>query len=146
MKHNFRSHPLYHKWRGMFTRCYNENCEDYFAYGGRGITVCERWHNPWNFIEDMGDCPEGFSLDRRDCDGNYEPSNCRWADPNTQAYNQRLYKSNKSGHKGVTWDKQHGKWCARISKNNKRYLLGRFSNLEDAILARKEGEKQFYET
>ncbi len=72
-------HPLYETWRGMKQRCRNPNHHAYKYYGGKGVTVCERWNNFEVFLEDMGSKPVGTSLDRIDSTGIYEPSNCRWA-------------------------------------------------------------------
>jgi hypothetical protein len=86
-------HPLRSTYFGMRQRCYYEEHAGYSDYGGRGITVCDRWLDPVdgydNFVVDMGPRPEGFSIDRIDYDGNYEPSNCRWADRVTQGRNKR---------------------------------------------------------
>lgn len=84
-----RASPAYQSWRSMMTRCFNQNYDRYSDYGGRGITVCERWQTFANFLEDMGERPEGHTLDRINNDGNYEPQNCQWATLSEQARNRR---------------------------------------------------------
>jgi hypothetical protein len=79
----------YRCWRHMMERCYNPNHVSYPYYGARGISVCERWHEFVNFLADMGEPAEGQSIDRVDVNGNYEPSNCRWATASEQRRNQR---------------------------------------------------------
>jgi len=76
----------------MINRCNNITNKDYIRYGGRGIKVCERWSDVRNFYADMGDRPEGMTLDRIDNDGDYELSNCRWATPKEQTHNSRAAK------------------------------------------------------
>jgi len=85
----FDNEPI-RSWYGMIRRCREENCEQWKNYGGRGIKVCDRWFSFENFLADMGKRPSRIhSLDRRDVDGNYEPSNCRWATPSQQCNNRR---------------------------------------------------------
>ena len=80
----------YRSWSGMIQRCTNPKNPSYNCTV-RGITVCDRWLNSFAaFLEDMGECPDNeHSIDRINNDGNYEPSNCRWADKWTQARNRR---------------------------------------------------------
>lgn len=84
-------HPLYKRWSVMIERCHTVPTHvAWERYGGRGITVCDRWRGDfWAFVADMGECPPGLTLDRINPDGNYEPGNCRWADALTQRHNRR---------------------------------------------------------
>jgi hypothetical protein len=81
----------YNSWCGIIQRCTNPNNESYKHYGGRGISVCDRWRYSYdNFLSDMGKKPgKGYSLDRKEVNGNYEPGNCRWATKKQQADNKR---------------------------------------------------------
>ena len=80
----------YRAWTAMKERCYNTHADRYERYGGRGITVCERWMESFeNFLEDVGPAPSSkHSIDRKEVDGNYEPGNCQWATPREQSLNK----------------------------------------------------------
>ena len=86
----------YRIWKAMRKRCLNPNASNYARYGGRGIEVCERWSRYQNFLADMGESPDGRSIDRINNDGNYEPGNCRWATASEQRRNQRPHKTKRS--------------------------------------------------
>ena len=81
--------PTYRCWVNMKQRCLNPRNSRFKNYGGRGIKICDRWLDFDNFYEDMGEKPEGLSIDRINNNGNYEPGNCRWATPKEQVLNQR---------------------------------------------------------
>ena len=88
--HGMAGTPLFRVWSSMKNRCANQKVAGYKDYGGRGVSVCERWKSFENFYADMGDRPsDKHSLERRDNDGNYEPSNCYWATKAEQAKNRR---------------------------------------------------------
>lgn len=84
-----RRSPVYSIWASMLARCENVNDRKYAGYGGRGITVCKRWHTFENFYADMGDKPKWGSIDRRDNSKGYSPVNCYWATKVEQARNTR---------------------------------------------------------
>lgn len=138
-------------YRAMKSRCFNPNDLSYHNYGGRGITVCDRWlYGDQDstglecFLSDMGEYQEGHEVDRINVNGNYEPNNCRWVFGGEQAFNQRKYLSNTSGKTGVTWHEVKQKWISRISFQNKRINLGDFDTFEKAKEVREAAEIRYY--
>lgn len=142
--HGMCGSRTYRCWRAMKDRCKNKSHRFFKNYGGRGISVDKEWMQFENFYRDMGECPEGYSLDRIDVNGGYCKSNCRWANASTQGFNTRKKSHNKSGKSGVFWCQCDRKWGAQINFNKRRINLGRFNSKEAAIAARVAAELKYF--
>lgn len=138
--------PEYRTWIRIKTRCENENTPYYHGYGGRGISVCEKWSKSFEaFYADMGDRPsKDHSIDRKDNNGNYEPDNCKWSTRFEQQQNIRLQKSNTSGVNGVSFHTKIKRYVASITVNGEDKYIGCFKLLEEAAKARREAEIKYW--
>jgi hypothetical protein len=142
--HGMSNTRTYQIHEGMIRRCKPHLADDFPYHAGKGIKVCEEWEVFEKFYEDMGECPDGLSLDRIDVHGNYCKENCRWATNSVQGYNKGLDPNNTSGKSGVSWYTQSEKWSAEIHVENRHIRLGMFSNFDDAVKAREEAELKYY--
>lgn len=141
-KHGGCKKSSYNTWRAMMRRCYNKQAKDYPRYGGKGVAVCERWHDYANFAADMGEPSGDETLDRINTYGNYEPENCRWAGVKTQNRNTRVRANSKTGHIGVS---MHGKkFLAKVTVGKKSYYSKLCLTVEEAATARKELERKHW--
>ncbi len=126
----------------MKGRCYRRKKDPTTKYW-RGIDVCDRWLNSFdNFLEDMGEKPDGLTLDRIDGTKGYSPENCRWASRTVQSRNCKQYTTNTSGYTGVR--KKINRWTAFLNLHGKTVYLGSFKTKAEAIAARKQGEKDHW--
>lgn len=129
--HGYTNSPTWVSWMLMRQRCTNPKHKSFAEYGGRGITICERWESFENFLADMGERPANHSLDRRDPNGNYAPDNCRWATSEEQANNKRT--SRRYTYDGRTqtlaqWAREIG-----VSRQSLRYRLDNDFSIEEAL-------------
>lgn len=134
-------------WMGMVGRCYRLTDNDYPNYGARGITIDDSWKGPEGFVqflEDMGPCPEGLTIERGDVNGNYCKDNCIWDTMSEQNFNRRILGSNTSGRTGVHFNKQAGKYHVSIRHQGKTHNVGYFVNFDDAVKAREDIELKLF--
>jgi hypothetical protein len=144
--HGMRNSSEYQSWASMLQRCENPNSASYPSYGGRGIKVCDAWHNFETFIEEMGLKPAAnFTIERVDVNSGYSKDNCVWTDDKSlQAFNQTLKSNNTSRKSGVYWRADRKRWVARIFNRGLVSHLGSFRCIEDAIACRVSAEKERY--
>lgn len=139
-KHNMCGSREYSSWQHMKNRCKPENSESFPYHAGKGISICDEWLESFEkFYEDMGECPENYTLDRIDGSEGYFKDNCRWAPNTLQAFNK-----NPNKISGVHYRKERKSWYAEIHKDGVRYYLGSYKTKEDAIKARLEAGLEFY--
>ena len=141
-----RTHSI---WTSMKQRCSNHNNSAYPEYGGRGITYDPKWETFGGFFEDMGECPDGFTLYRKDPSEGYNKKNCRWTTPSMQVHNTRKRKSNgeykvTSTFSGVSYDKKRDKWVARLQKKGKPCLRKRYDTEIEAAIAYDKKSLEIY--
>lgn len=130
---NGRETPEYKAWKNMRRRCENPNHPRYKDWGGRGIKVCERWHDFRNFYADMGPKPgPEFSLDRKNNNGNYEPENCRWA---TRSQQQRNARPKSTGPHRQRWFLALGPRGESVISNNQRKIAKKYGLTFQAVSA-----------
>jgi len=124
----------YRSWRLMLGRCYNPSNNKYKLYGKRGVRVCARWRTSFeSFLADMGERPQGTTLDRKDSTGHYTPSNCKWSTPTEQNRNRR----------GVISQTKVDEIRRRVADGEKQAVLARELKLSSAQVSRIVNRKRW---
>jgi len=141
LKHGMCGTTEHRIWTSMKTRCLNPNSKSYSDYGGRGITVCDKWLDFVGFFEDMGYRPSSeHTLDRTDNDEGYCKGNCKWSTYEEQGRNKRDYANNTSGVKGVKWHSRDKKWYVRLGAKH----IGYSHYFEEACKMRLDAENKYW--
>lgn len=147
--HEFGNHGMantkeFEVWTSIKNRTKHPHKSTRQWYYDKGIKVSEDWSKSFeNFYRDMGGCPEGFTIDRIDPDGDYCKENCRWASLKVQAMNKGLSRNNTSGVKGVSYDKKNGKWVAKLNAKGRKPYLGSYNSFEEAVEVRSKAEIKY---
>ena len=141
-KHGLCRERVYKVYSGMITRCYNQNEKSYKYYGGRGITVCDEWKNDFKKFHDWAMAngyQDDLTIERIDVNGDYCPENCTWIPFSEQNRNKNDKTNGKVGFRGITIT-ENKKYLVRINQ----IKIGRFDDLEKAIIARKQAEIKYW--
>lgn len=139
-KHGMYGTVEYLCWQRMKSRCQEHNKEAYPHHAGKGIKVCDMWMGSFeNFYKDMGECPEGYTLDRINNQLDYTPTNTRWVSKSLQLFNRELGKI-----AGVNFRKDRNKWVVTICKDYVIYRLGSYVSYEEAVMVRLEAEQRLF--
>ena len=153
LQHGMSGTRFHDIWITMRRRCSDEKFEGYEYYGGRGISVVDRWKDFENFKEDMYESyvshtelfgNQNTTIDRIDVNGDYCLENCRWATYETQNRNTRIREDSRTGVKGVCYVERDKKYTAYISVNKKFINLGYFDTIEQASKARQDAEELYW--
>lgn len=144
-KHGMTGTPTYRSWSKL---CSRTRSEEYAEWHG-DVTICDRWDTTKggsfeNFLEDMGERPEGMTINRINGAKCYSKETCEWASLSLQSFDQKRKKQNKSGRSGVNWRADREVWEARIGVNNEIKILYYGPSFEDAVSAREEAELKYY--
>lgn len=143
--HGMSESLTYKSWLSMKERCTCPSSKTYPDYGGSGVTVCDRWLQSFeNFLEDMGERPEGTSINRINGAKVYSKENCEWANRSIQGYDQKKRCTNTPGRTGVYFIKVTNNWAARITKDNKQIHLGFFDDFSVASQIREAEEIKLF--
>lgn len=148
--HGMSKTQIYKMWQTMVYRCdKNKKCGAWEKYGKKGIRVCEKWKGKNGFVnfyqwsikngykeETLPSGKNKYTIDRIDSHKGYSPDNCRWVNYETQNCNLSMLKTNKSGYRGVSWNKRTKKWLCVISINNHSKRIGEYETQKQAVEAR----------
>lgn len=146
--HGMSKTKLHNIWCGMKTRCFRKTSSTYPYYGGRGIRVCLKWKDSFEAFRDWAIAngyQDGLEIDRRNTNGNYKPSNCRWATRSQQMRNTRKRRGAKtSSFKGVSWCANASKWQVQLCKDGKPLYCGLFDDETEAAKHYDQMAKKLY--
>jgi hypothetical protein len=135
-----KEHYLYDTWKTIRQRCNNPRCKAYPNYGGRGIYLASEWNDFWTFVKDMGERPEGFSIERKDNDGPYAPWNCVWADRKAQNSNKRArHFEPRVYYQRGAWELRIKSRTVKLCKTEEEALAAKRQLLETGTTTHKRG-------